>query len=157
VDRNKTAKEKEEDYNNLLREEYVKRILADGFEILEPEGNELLIDLDTPEQIRMFHSQYEMLERNMCDECYPLAKFIWPSRGGNGEHVYIAMDFNMTPGERIAFQAALGSDPKRELLSLIRFKKGDIKPTILVEVPGMWPQENIKIARRMSIKYTDGQ
>lgn len=40
---------------------------------------------------------------------------------------------NQSTGQRIAWQAALGSDPVRELLSAIRHYKGDPHPTLFVE------------------------
>lgn len=48
-------------------------------------------------------------------------------------HIRIQLPWELTDWERIAWQAALGSDPVRELLSCLRLRKGDAHPTMLIE------------------------
>lgn len=61
-----------------------------------------------------------------------------PSKSGlPRRHVYLRADRDLTPVERIALQAALGSDRKRELLSLLRvWLHTDRPPTLFFEQPG---------------------
>lgn len=113
---------------NEGRERYLARVAAEGLFVQYPKPNELLIDLDTKEQVDEFLSQIKLLVR----EVVILKIEVTTSFSGN-RHVYIQLDRPISPIERIAWQAALGSDPKRELLSLIRASRGDKFPTILVE------------------------
>ncbi len=55
------------------------------------------------------------------------------SKGGK-IHIYVTLKEPITNAERIALQAALGSDPKREILSLARLRRGETTPTLLFEV-----------------------
>lgn len=55
------------------------------------------------------------------------------SKSGN-KHIYVRLEKPITATERLVFQAALGSDPKREILSLARLKRGEPNPTLLFEV-----------------------
>jgi hypothetical protein len=120
-------------YGDTERLKFVKEMQAQGFVVLEPDEEELLIDCDTEEHFKMFLEQLTILERNLGLE---IPYKDWESRGGPpGKHISVLMPFQLSPQERIAWQAALGSDPKRELLSLIRLRNGDALPTILVEKP----------------------
>lgn len=119
---------------NETREDYLKRMRAEGFVTVEPKADELQIDIDTEEQLELFWKQYAVLKRE-----YNGTTIVrnTPSRNGlPGRHIIIRMDWDLEPWERIAWQAALGSDPMRELLSSIRLTCGDIKPTLLIERPG---------------------
>lgn len=49
-------------------------------------------------------------------------------------HIYVTLENPMTVPERIALQAALGSDPTREFLSLKRWLDKDPNPILLFEV-----------------------
>ena len=113
------------------REEYIARMQADGYRVCLPEANELFIDIDTKLHWETFLAQIGIFERNHGEN------IVWsvsPSRnGGEGRHVRVYMPFAMDDVERIAWQAALGSDPARELLSLVRVKRGDKSPTLFIE------------------------
>jgi hypothetical protein len=132
----------EETYGNIDRKKFIKRQEALGNVVLSPEDNELLIDCDTEEQFRNFLELFEILNTNLLfypkppDAYYDEVK-LWESKSGAEHyHILIFLPFTVTSVERIAYQAALGSDPKRELLSLIRMKHGDDFPSILIEKPG---------------------
>lgn len=59
-----------------------------------------------------------------------------PSKSGlPRRHVYIDLSMELSATERIAWQACLGSDRRRELLSMLRVKHRDISrpPTVLFE------------------------
>ena len=116
------------------REEYVKRMKADGFDIRYPESNELLIDLDSDKafeefKVRISRVSYE-LEVN--GEGAKLSYKVYPSKTECHYHVIVTMPFDLDePFERIALQAVLGSDPVREMLSIFRIWLGDKHPTLL--------------------------
>jgi hypothetical protein len=52
------------------------------------------------------------------------------SKGGN-THVVVHMKFALPIVERIAWQAAFGSDPKREALHLLSVSLGELNPILL--------------------------
>lgn len=107
-----------------------------GVDCILPKGNELFIDLDCEADEKWM---YEML-KVLHDNGYELTlDKITQSRGG-GKHAYLHWDEDeWTPLERVAMQACLGSDRKRELLSFLRIGLGDEKrpPTTFFEArPG---------------------
>lgn len=113
------------------REEYIAKMQAEGYRIVYPAPDELQIDMDTDEHFETFKHQVKILIRE-----YPNIEYtINPSKNGlPGRHATIKMPFPMQNEERIAWQAAMGSDPIRELISLMRIKRGDNYPTIFVEI-----------------------
>lgn len=123
---------KEEDaYDvNKAREVYLEECKAKGLKIVLPASNELQVDLDTEAHCQTFFEQIAVLQRE-----YPETSFLLkPSKNGlPGRHATVTIPWEVGDWERIAFQAALGSDPMRELLSAIRLLRGDIHPTLFVE------------------------
>jgi hypothetical protein len=121
---------------NETRLDYIKRMEAEGNRIVLPADDELLIDLDSQEHIDAFKKSWPIFERDVLlhvgiAPTYTSA----PSRSGPPRtHVTVKLPFEIvTPEERIAWQAALGSDPVRELLSMLRDMRGDEHPTLFVE------------------------
>jgi hypothetical protein len=106
-------------------------MMAEGFTIMTPADNELLLDIDTEANWEFFLKAIKRLI-----EEYPggIAWRSWPSKGGLPKrHVSVRMPFDMDAAQRIAFQAVLGSDLVREMLSLFRSQQGDPLPTLLAE------------------------
>lgn len=135
---------------NETREAFITRIAAEGYIPTYLAPDELFLDIDNEQHLAVFERSWEILLRNFqnlglgvvpetdpMDDITPGMQDIsyrkTPSRSGKGWHIRIRMPFNMSDDERIAWQASLGSDPVRELLSCIRFRVGDVKPTMLVE------------------------
>lgn len=106
---------------------------ANGLCVSFPAHNELQIDLDTPEDNERFARSWEIAAREF--GLKPEHRTITPSKSGEGAHVRVRMPFTLTPWQRIALQAAMGSDPVRELLSAVRLHAGDPSPTLLFETP----------------------
>ena len=122
------------DYDiNQAREDYIKDRLACGYRVCYPADNELQLDIDSEEQYAAWKKAEGIISRN---EVFTAAVEEAPSSSGLPHcHVRIRLPFDVTPWQRIALQAALGSDPVRELLSCVRMLKGDVHPTLLVERP----------------------
>ena len=123
------------DYDNdadEMREEFIARMEKEGFKVVIPEDDEIQIDIDCDAQYELFQRMYVRLRKEYEDVELISATI---SKGGlPGRHIVIRLPFDLeSPAERIAFQAALGSDPMRELLSLFRARNGDSHPTLLVE------------------------
>jgi hypothetical protein len=127
------------DYS-ILREAFIAKWEAEGLVITYPADNELQIDIDSAEDMARHEKSWTCLVRNIDREAGSLCltedcRRITTSRSGTGKHVRIMLPFPLTPLERIAFQAAMGSDAVRELLSIFRLRMGDQNPTLLVETP----------------------
>ena len=52
---------------------------------------------------------------------------------GGGAHIYLRMNVDLPRIERITLQACLGSDPVREMLSLLRHWNDGYMPVVLAE------------------------
>lgn len=116
---------------NETREEYVARVESEGFRIVQPASNQLFVDIDSWDAKMAFEKSYEILlrETGVVDmERHD------SSSGSPCEHITVTLPFEVDAIQRIAFQGALGSDPCRELLSLLRHMRGDSMPTIFKEL-----------------------
>jgi len=122
------------DYDiNEARQTYIDRKLSEGKVIIYPKVNELQIDIDSEEDWARYQKGIACIDRN---HVFDYVVDIKPSDSGlPNRHITITLPFSLTPWQRIAFQASLGSDPMRELLSSIRQLRGDIQPTLFVENP----------------------
>jgi hypothetical protein len=102
-----------------------------GLELVVPDDNTLTIDLDS----KVVPTSYFDAER-LLEKFYPIVKRRFTISKSGNYHVYLTFDKRFTITERIALQAILGSDPARELLSLVRAKEGDQgEPIVMFEVP----------------------
>lgn len=110
----------------------------EGLILSLPAANELQLDLDDEGSHERFMLSWEILARELgLDPTgYRMTK---SRRKERGLHVRIELPFDVTPWQRIALQAALGSDPVREVLSCIRLMAGDPNPTLLIEAPDWRP------------------
>lgn len=96
-----------------------------------PEDDELFLDIDSNADADWLAQMLEVLHGN----CVPFeVEKTTTSKSGN-MHVYIKMDRKLTPVERVALQACLGSDRHRELLSMLRIWYTDRAPTVFFEKP----------------------
>lgn len=83
------------------------------------QNNELQIDINNEHSFRLFNNQMVILSRYIA----VLHIQVRPSRNGlPGRHITVRLERAITPLERIALQAMLGSDRIRELLGFIRLK-----------------------------------
>jgi hypothetical protein len=88
--------------------------------------NSLLIDLDRGAALNLV--VLKKLVENFGD--YTMAS--WISKSGNGEHVVLRFEnADWTHAEAIALEAALGSDPIRAVLSILRVKLKVNNPRVL--------------------------
>lgn len=94
-------------------------------------ADELQIDLDTEERIEYFWRAWMFLQRRRWARRWSLRTTVSKSAH---VHVYIHMDAPLSHETRIALQAALGSDPMRELQSLCRVWAEAPHPILLHEV-----------------------
>ena len=98
-----------------------------GLDVRYPMANELFIDIDDERGMKEFNENYTLIEGTTGCESTPSRNKL------NGRHIVVTLKRNVTPIERIALQAALGSDPRREAHSLRRYFEGDPLPTLFFE------------------------
>lgn len=120
-------------YNDEDREALFSYFESQGYKVVKPSEYELQVDIDGREEwerhlvLRVRLAQMGLVER--IEE--------QPSPSGlPNRHVTITLNIPLTPFSRIAFQAALGSDPMRELLSLQRAVQGIKDATVFFEKAG---------------------
>lgn len=102
-----------------------------GGRVVYPAADELQIDIDSVTQLSAFERVWPLLaERGYT--CYRE-----PSRSELPEkmHITVTCPHPLEPWQRLAMQAALGSDPVREMLGCLRLMRGDENPTCLAKNP----------------------
>lgn len=120
---------------NELRTEAMARMEEAGLVIFLPDANEIQIDIDNEYDLEVYHTNMHLLGQYF-DSIAGFEYKVIMTKSRNKEHGYHArvyLPFIVSETERIAFQAFLGSDRKRELLSYIRMMKGDDFPCLLAE------------------------
>lgn len=90
----------------------------------------LLFDFDTAEAYQRFMLEFRPLLREKFGEWKLLS---WKSKTPGHWHVSYETTQGLEPAQRIAVQAACGSDPNRELLSVVNILKGDADPSVLFQ------------------------
>lgn len=107
-----------------------QRALERG-QVIEPSTPRLLqIDIDGPEAYERFEMLLEMWEG--CPTLPRLGTIVErDSRTPGNKHITIELDTDFSVSDRILFQALLGSDLKRELLSLASLRNGHENPIVL--------------------------
>ena len=98
-------------------------VVADD-KMLMLDYDQRLYDCTLPEQ---FYDTLGILEQALHE-----AQFftVHESKGGN-THALVRLTVPMDIYERIAWQAAFGSDPKREALHLLSVSRGELNPILL--------------------------
>jgi hypothetical protein len=131
MNKEKVTPQKETLNYDLNREVAIQEAIEKGLNVVYPKNNELLLDIDTEEQIDLFEERFEYIQKYF-DCTYEVKN----SQSGYPHcHIYVTFDENtkLNELERIFLQLFLGSDPIRELLSYLRWNNGDVSPTLLLE------------------------
>ncbi len=127
-------KDGDEGYDmNELRQAYIARVVSEGKAVVIPSDRQLQLDIDSEAHYAAFLLSAEVVLRNWPD-CDGIEIEDHPSSSGlPRRHITLTLPFPVTPWQRIALQAAFGSDPIREILSATRLMNGDEHPTLFVE------------------------
>lgn len=109
----------------------IKKAEEENLKVIFPEENELLLDFDNSVAYDHFENVIHILE----EYWGVVSRKESPSLSGKPGHVHVIVRLNtqLTSLERIAIQAALGSDGKRELLGIVRVHHDDPHPTLFLE------------------------
>lgn len=113
------------------RRQYFEEAASNGFYPVVPNSNCCQIDIDNESQYNTFMKNRAVISRNCGWE--PELVSDEASRTKGHRHITVRMPFVMNDEERILWQALLGSDPTRELLSLLRSRRGLEMPIIFME------------------------
>lgn len=101
-----------------------------GFEVVYGDDYHLLLDIDQKELSAEFWGLMSMAT----DRFGACVEQTWHSKSGNW-HVQVSLTEPLSEVHRIALQAALGSDPWKEMMSLDSNRMGMIN-TVLLFKPG---------------------
>lgn len=119
------------DETRAAREKYIADMTAAGRRVELPAADQLQIDIDSYDAQRAFERSWCIFSREWPEATHEIRA---SKSGPPHAHVYVTVPgWQLEPIERIALQAALGSDPVRELLAVVRLAKGIPHPTLFVE------------------------
>lgn len=109
--------------------------LSQKLSIIEPESNQVFIDIDTEEDLEECIERLNVLEETLPYYINVMGYKQTPSKSGEkGKyHITITFGFDMTPLERVGMQALLNSDPKREFMNMMRVLVEADMPNIFFE------------------------
>jgi hypothetical protein len=115
--------------SNLLLNPY--RAARDkGLSVVKPSKHELFIDIDNDEDLAHYEAMCDVMDSALL----PVHEVRRTRSSGGNWHIVAKTAQELTPIERIALQAALGSDRKRELLSILRiWREPGVPPTVFFE------------------------
>jgi len=105
-----------------VREDAVEKAERLGLALVIPKPDEVFVDIDSPEDLGDFAKRFKILKK-----LYPdVEQRVSPSQTAGHYHIIVTISELAPIGdhERIAIQAALGSDPFRELLAIFHGRAG---------------------------------
>lgn len=112
--------------DGILRTEEQCQAWADhlGCDVRYPTPSQLFVDIDNEQSWAMFQMVWGKLKWHLFNLtlCKPFPGYtVTPSKsGGERRHVVVETGCDLSEPMRIALQAVLGSDPMREMISLVR-------------------------------------
>lgn len=131
--------------------EAIAKARAAGFGVQQSDNRTLLLDLDAPASgpraMKLICELREQLGIKGCTQ--------WESKGGN-VHMRLRLSRGMIFPARVAIQAALGSDPKREVRSILEWMGGAREPSLLFVPKGLKKVKNVNIGVPLAGKRRRG-
>lgn len=119
-----------------------------GMELVEPKPDEVFVDLDGEAALDEFLCRW-----NNFIAVYPLSTVQFTTSKSGNYHAYVRVP-DLSPlrtEERIAMQAALGSDPLREMIALEHHRDGYEYPCVFFEMPGTVRRDTPRIAAAVEV------
>jgi hypothetical protein len=110
----------------------IAQAVADGFVVTIAAGSVLQVDIDSDADYMAFQSLWGMF----ADITGGQVKLIVPSRSGLPKrHITITLPYEVDDITRLALQAILRSDPRRELFGYRRVRDGIAPVTVFIDKP----------------------
>lgn len=122
-------------------EHAVEKAKRMGMDLVQPLPAEIFVDLDTAES----RADFLNLRWPKFLEVFPRSTVQYTTSKSGNIHAYVTcpeLD-PLTPEERIAMQAALGSDPLREMIALEHWLEGYIYYSVFFETKGQQRRDTI--------------
>jgi hypothetical protein len=111
-------------------QDYIDRMVTNGFSMVYTRPNVLLLDLDGPEAMMQLTRNFDSFRKS-----YPVCKTrTWESQN-HGRHVEITLQKDMDFLERLICQTYLGSDTVKEYLSMLRWQTTGGAVSFLAQPP----------------------
>lgn len=104
-------------YELLPEEANLRKAAKEGLVVIYPKEDQLFLDIDTEEQFQEFKARWDQLNPfDIFKEYYSL-----PSNSGlPHRHIVVNLHHKYSSIQRIAMQAILNSDCRKELISMLR-------------------------------------
>lgn len=119
--------------DTLDTKEDIIKAKAQGFTIIHSSPRLILLDLDSHAAIDHYDNFLPFIQTFMqlTEEGH------WPSKTRDGSHFHIILESknSLTEVERLLIQALLGSDPRKEFLSLMRIWQHHDHVSLLFKPP----------------------
>lgn len=96
----------------------IDKASKEGFTVIRGNHNTLLLDLDGEDRLNYYEMILPKVKKNF--ELIELTRY--KSKSGKNWHVVLQTNMILTVSTRVALQAILGSDPIKEMLSLVKLK-----------------------------------
>jgi hypothetical protein len=109
----------------------LKRALKSGLKVVQPKPNELQIDLDGARALRRYGMQFSILRKAGLARRWK--EKIQPSKKPGHVHITITLPVKIDNVQRVALQAVLGSDIRREAFNFCRVVKRNKYPIAFFE------------------------
>lgn len=103
--------------------------------MIPPQTHLLMVDLDSVADSLEFDRRLALYQEQTGSELIRSYRPLKTVSKSGKWHVYLKLRRGLTALERIALQAVLGSDLKRELFSAIRVEIDNENPSVLFETP----------------------
>lgn len=117
-------------FDKISSETAYREAADDNLDVVLPEPYDLFIDIDGEEDMKRFDRGMDVMIQQFNAQVIKST----PSRSGLPKrHLIVRLNRQVTNAERIALQAALGSDPVREILGIVRVQHNDPHPTLFLE------------------------
>ncbi len=107
-------------YKPMTRAQIEEKAKKLGKVVVYPNRYQLFVDIDSDTDHMRFNDLVAILEQSE-----RITHFAFPSKTPGHCHIIVTLDREISPWERVALQAAMGSDRKRELLAILNARHGD--------------------------------
>lgn len=131
--------------------------MKNGCEVVGGDDHCLLLDFDTIDAKK----QYERMRHKVVELWGIEREETWMSKSKHPahQHMRVTLGRPLIPAERVALQAALGSDPMREMFAVRRLNLGIAEPSLLFRPKDaeiqVWPLEIEPIGTPISDEWED--